>query len=336
MNEKTKKIAFYCQVVLECLLLISCISLALDLFNVWQNVFITENFDVVSRNYGKLVLAIELTITILIFINLILYAIQFMLKDKQKSIVNKINNILSILSVFILVVLFVIAYTGLNKIYRYDTTIFSLSDTDYAISIALQVSILKILLLMVGVSICYYIMGRKEISKRCRNLRIGALACLVLCVIFGVVFGYTTVLGNDKEFSGEYYSISDISQSFIDYGGRRVIAYSLSIRYAGEITSLSDYRYEIRDGSETRTEEFSRSYFPEITIKNIDDYSIKVYKQDAEILEFKPNIFNTQAIVFMVLTILSLGGTITLYYLSKNKKNEETSNTKEVEQTINE
>ncbi len=335
MNEKTKKIAFYCQIVLEVLLLISCVSLALDLFNVWQNVFIAENFNIISRNYGKLVFAIELTIMILIFINLILYAMQFMLKDKQKNIVNKINNILSILSVFILVVLFVIAYTGLDKFYKSNSTSFNLLNTDYAISLALQISILKILFLMVGISICYYIMNRKEISKRCSNFRIGAIACLVLCAIFGVVFGYATVLGNDKEFSGEYYYKREITTT-ID-ASTDTYYYSISLSYASRVRNYTNYRYEIRDGSETHTEALLDSYFTDIKIKNIDDYSIKIYNQDVEVLEFEPNTFNTQAIVFITLSILSLGGTITLYLLSnKSNSNADNSNNKTAEQTENE
>ena len=54
-------------------------------------------------------------------------------------------------------------------------------------------------------------------------------------------------------------------------------------------------------------------------------------------LEFEPNTFNTQAIVFITLSILSLGGTITLYLLSnKSNSNADNSNNKTAEQTENE
>lgn len=272
---------------------------------------------------------------ILIFINLILYAMQFMLKDNAKNVVNKINNILSVLTIFTLLAFFVIAYTGLDKFYKSNSTSFKLSDTDYAISLALQISILKILFLIVGISICYYIMNRKEISKRCSNFRIGAIACLVLCAIFGVVFGYATVLGNDKEFSGEYYYKREITTT-LD-ASTDTYYYSISLSYASRVGNYTNYRYEIRDGSETHTEALLDSYFTDIKIKNIDDYSIKIYNQDVEVLEFKPNTFNTQAIVFITLSILSLGGTITLYLLSnKSNSNEDNSSNETAKQTENE
>lgn len=313
MSEKTKKVIFYCQIVIESLLLISCISMGLDLINVWQNIYVIPPSNAfVTYGYGRMVFIIELITIIFTLINIIIYILQFLVNDKVKVILNKINQILLGLSTFTLIILFVIAYTSLNRDYVNNSTDFNLSNIDYAVCLALQISILKIVLLMIGLLICYYLENRTKISKKCSIFRVCSFVCCFLFVIFGVLFGYTSILGNEKEFDNSY-CITKISEE----------GHAIKIHY--DINVSGDFILKITDGDKTESREpYSYNNYFSIYIKNINNYKIKIMLDDGtEISEFKPNYFNTSSIICLTLSLISFGGFITLYVLSKSKTDNE-------------
>lgn len=315
MSEKTKKVIFYCQIVIESLLLISCISMGLDLINVWQNIYVISPSNAfVTYGYGQMVFIIELITIILTLINIIIYILQFLVNDKVKVILNKINQIFLGLSTFTLIILFVIAYTSLNQVYVNNSTHFNLSNIDYAVCLALQISILKIVLLMIGLLVCYYLENRTKISKKCSIFRVCSFVCCFLFVIFGVLFGYTSILGNEKKFDNSY-CITKISAE--DYAGR----YEIEIHY----NIGRNFILEITDGDKTESSRSSNyNGHDYIYIKNINNYKIKIMLDDGtEISEFKPNYFNTSSIICLTLSLISFGGFITLYVLSKSKTDNE-------------